>query len=226
MNPDNPISPGPELSTPPRPDMTARSSNERIQVQVPGSNMTLSPSSTLSPISSFTSSSSSSSSTTAAAPTKQPQPQNLHHRAFTFHFARSRSKSPRPPPPSASASEPTPPSLLAINTSVSSPPTLKHAQTSPALGFGGQSSSVAHHHQRQPSGCAVSPTLSPGIEKRDRESWLQKKPRYSGSSPGGYGRHGDDWLFGGFSIRETAREIVSRGTRKKEDDREGKRRSS
>jgi hypothetical protein len=46
----------------------------------------------------------------------------------------------------------------------------------------------------------------------------KKKPRYSGSSPGGYGRHGDDWLFGGFSIRETAREIVSRGTRKKDDD--------
>jgi len=68
----------------------------------------------------------------------------------------------------------------------------------------------------------VSPTASspssPDFQKRD--SWIQKKPRHSGSSPGGYGRHGDDWLFGGISITQTAKEIVIRGRAKREEERE------
>ncbi|KEF59629.1 uncharacterized protein A1O9_04475 [Exophiala aquamarina CBS 119918] len=57
-----------------------------------------------------------------------------------------------------------------------------------------------------------SPPTSPDTTRRDSRSWIQKKPRNnSGSlSPGGFGRHGDQWLFGGISFTETARGIVTR----------------
>ncbi|KAJ9608346.1 hypothetical protein H2200_007334 [Cladophialophora chaetospira] len=178
-----------------RPDMKNRSSSEGAQNTNSDitPSITRSPTSTLSPSSSYTS---------ASPPTN---PKDHHRRAMSFGLLRSRSKSPRPPPPS--------------DLSISPPSPLKHAQTSPVQ------SSKHDQHQRHrsdgavappPSRSATSPT-SPGIEKRD--SWIQKKPRYSGSSPGGVGRHGNEWLFGGFSITGTVKEAVR--ARRKEEDKEG-----
>jgi len=59
-----------------------------------------------------------------------------------------------------------------------------------------------------------SPPPSPGSQ-RQNDTLFQKKHKYTGSSPGGYGRHSDDWLFGGISITQTAKELVTRGIGKK-----------
>ncbi|KIW96076.1 uncharacterized protein Z519_03142 [Cladophialophora bantiana CBS 173.52] len=167
-----------------RPDMKGRSSSDGSNYAITASK-TLSPTNTLSPLS-----------------TQSSSPSTKGHLSFPFPFPRSRSKSPRPPP---------------IDLSIPTSTTIKHAQTSP---LPVQSPSGDHPRtQRQASDSAISPSAmspsSPDLQKRD--SWVQKKPRHSGSSPGGYGRHSDDWLFGSISITQTAKEIVHRGRRKKED---------
>jgi len=47
--------------------------------------------------------------------------------------------------------------------------------------------------------------------------WIQKKAHTTGTMPGGYGRHGDDWLFGGISITQTALGLVSKGKGRKDE---------
>jgi len=177
---------------PSRPDISQRAWSTDSKNEVITSSRTLSPTNTLS-----------------QSTTKTSSQSTKEHHGFPLPFSRSRSKSPRPP----------------IDLSIPASTTLKHVQTSP---LPGQSSS--HYHpptQRHKSdGALPSPSLSPaatspsfsGPQKRD--SWVQKKHRYSGSSPGGYGRHGDDWLFGGFSFRQTAKEIVNRGKGRRDEEKD------
>ncbi|OAL33716.1 hypothetical protein AYO20_07054 [Fonsecaea nubica] len=185
-----------------RPDIKGRSVSDESHYAITPTR-TLSPTTTLSPLSTE------SLSPTAKAPF-----------SFPFHFTRtrSRSKSPRPPPIDVSI-----PSPATITTT---PTNLKHVQTSP-LPAPSPSSPQDHARtqKRHTSDSAISPSTmspptSPDLQKRDH-GWIQKKSRHSGSSPGGYGRHSDDWLFGGISLTQTAREIVTRGKgrgRKEEDE--------
>ncbi|OAP58415.1 hypothetical protein AYL99_07505 [Fonsecaea erecta] len=176
-----------------RPDMKGRSASDDSHNAITSSR-TLSPATTLSPLSMESSS----------PPTKG----HLSF-PFPFPFPRSRSKSPRPPPLDISIP----------SSSSSSSNNIKRTQSSPIPVPG---SSSHDHHPRTPrytSDGAISPSAtspsSPDLQKRD--SWIQKKSRHSGSSPGGYGRHSDDWLFGGISLTQTAKEIVHRGRSKKEE---------
>ncbi|KIX93448.1 uncharacterized protein Z520_10867 [Fonsecaea multimorphosa CBS 102226] len=188
----------PTPATPsPRPDIKGRSASDGSQCAITTSR-TLSPATTLSPLS------------TESSPSSPP---GRAHLSFPFPFSRSSSKSPRPPP-------------IDLNIPPSGTNLKQHTQTSPAH----PAQSPSHDHPRtqtqrhtsdsailSPSAMATSPLPSPDLQKRD--SWIQKKPRHSGRSPGGYGRHSDDWLFNGISITQTAKEIVhrSRRTSKKED---------
>lgn len=204
-----------------RPDMRSRNSSDGANpVKNTGStnpSRRLSPTSTLSPSSSYTTSSSSSSSK-----------RHEHHRSFSLHLPRSRSKSPRPPPPS---------DLSIITTT-----TANHSQASSSSILPGQqiSSSPTREmrpHSRHRSSDSAIPTspapprsatapMSPDRQTHKRDSWIQKKSRNTtGPTPGGYGRHGDDWLFGGISIRETVKEIAHRRRKDDEDGRDGRRAS-
>jgi hypothetical protein len=63
------------------------------------------------------------------------------------------------------------------------------------------------------------PTRIPsGSTPPTTHGWIQKKPHPSGTM-GAYGRHGDDWLFGGVSITQTALGLVSKAKGRKEEKR-------
>ncbi|KIW24603.1 uncharacterized protein PV07_10307 [Cladophialophora immunda] len=202
MSPKLTTAPTPAAPSP-RPEMKPRSASDDSHYAITPSR-TLSPTSTLSPLSTGSS----------------PPPTRGHRTSFSFPFPRSRSKSPRPPAID-----------LHIPPSTSTTPAVQHTATSPTQ----SPSSHAPHARTTPrhiSDGTVSPSLlamattttssppgsPPGSDLQKRDSWLQKKARHSGSSPGGYGRHGDDWLFGGISLTQTAKEIVHRGRRRKEED--------
>ena len=61
--------------------------------------------------------------------------------------------------------------------------------------------------QRHKSDGAIQPQLT--RESSADSSFFQKRPKQKGSLDH-YGRHGNDWLFGGISLRETARGLVQK----------------
>lgn len=181
-------------TAPLRPDMKHRASSTRSQ----STSITSPP---LSPTETLTQSTTS----TSPPPTKE-QP------SFPFPFSRSTSKKPEPP----------------IDLSIPASTTLKHVQSSP-LPSSSRNDHPPPQRHRSDDGMIVSPSTSSAAtspsfsDSQKRGGLIQKKQRYGGSSPGGYGRHGDDWLFGGFSFTQTAKELVNRGRGRKEEERDSTR---
>lgn len=72
---------------------------------------------------------------------------------------------------------------------------LQHSKTVPVT--------TGQRHKSESSIVGLSKTPSP------TEGFFQKRVKEKGSLDH-YGRHGNDWLFGGLGIRETARNLISR----------------
>lgn len=207
-----PVHPDADTNMKPRSSSTTESA---YGYHISSSPPTLSPTNTLSSLNPHQTTSSTSSSGSASK----------EHHSFPFLFSHSRSRSPRPPPPSEIST----PSGSTVNP-------LKHTQTQPALPRKSSHPPPSTQRRHRSEGSvpivtntatttsdrtspsATSPS-SPSADAVRRDSWIQKKPRNSsGSSPGGYGRHGDEWLFGSISLTQTAREIVARRAKKRGDD--------
>lgn len=116
-------------------------------------------------------------------------------------FTRARSKSPRPRHGDQQQDQlPSPPLQGA------SP--LSQSQTTPAMSSTSRSPSLATNpQQRHKSDGAISPQLMRGSS--EDSSFFQKRRKERGSLDH-YGRHGNDWLFGGISLRETAKGLVQK----------------
>jgi hypothetical protein len=115
-------------------------------------------------------------------------------------FPPNRSKSPKPRLQSSDGSLPSPPLALPATHSMRQSKTTPVPSTSTAL-------RPQQAQQRHKSDSTNSPHLT--RESSTDGHFFQKRQKKHGSLDH-YGRHGNDWLFGGVSLRETARSLVQK----------------